>query len=77
MTVGELVRIDPEVFINGLPLDEEKLGLVVKEAPDADYEIDDDCALWDAEFWWVQPIGLDRVVKIPSMYLFPFTELSS
>jgi len=77
MNVGDLVRIDPEVFIIGRPLFKENtLGLIVDSAPDDNYEIDDECALWDAEFWYVIPVGCDRVIKIPSMYLFPFTELS-
>jgi len=77
MKAGDLVRIDPEIFISGLPLSEDNLGLIIGTAPDSGYEIDDECGLWDARFWYVIPVGLDRTVKIPSMYLFPFTELSS
>ena len=78
MKVGDLVRIDSAVFINGMPMFKEHLGLIVEAvSDDGDYEIDDDCSLWDARFWNVIPVGCDRVVKIPSMYLFPFTELSS
>lgn len=78
MKVGDLVRIDPDVFISGLPpFEDNKLGLIIGAAPDSDYEIDDECGLWDARFWYVIPVGLERAVKIPSMYLFPFTELSS
>jgi len=77
MKAGDLVRIDPEIFISGQPFFKENFGLIVEAAPDDDYEIDDDCASWGAEFWNVIPVGCDRIVRIPSMYLFPFTELSS
>jgi hypothetical protein len=77
MKVGDLVKIDPEIFIIGQPFLKENLGLIVGSAPDSGYEIDDECGFWDAKFWYVIPVGLNRTVKIPSMYLFPFNEFYS